>query len=318
MSNINQNNPSQFNRGSSSSSFFSYAPLNSSNETLDQSHPRVQQRESYHHHHGLQEQIEAQRVQREQSEQRERRESSTNPNPDPDPDPMPPPPPPRLSSSPSPSNSVEAAVMVRYRECQKNHAASMGAYVVDGCGEFMANGEEGTPESLKCAACDCHRSFHRREVEGEAQSTTAWIPGLQNPVSIPPRGGAVAAIAAAPSMQQHYQQQHHHRYTHHTPPIMVAFGGNNNNSVAPTESSSEDLDMYRTHPGQHPVKKRFRTKFTDEQKAKMHDFAEKIGWKIQKQDEQEILRFCEEVGLKRKVFKVWMHNCKQASKKKQE
>ncbi|KAK9066888.1 hypothetical protein SSX86_014212 [Deinandra increscens subsp. villosa] len=280
MSNINQNNPPQFNRRSSS--IFPYATLDSSNETLDQPRVHLHQREDYH---GLQEQIQAQR-------ERERRGS----DPDPDgPDPMPPPPP--LPTSPS-SNSFEAPVAVRYRECQKNHAASMGAYVVDGCGEFMANGEEGTPEGLKCAACECHRSFHRREVEGESQPTT-WIPPIQNP---PPRAAA---------MQPPYQQ----RYTHQMPPIMVAFGGN---SVAPTESSSEDLDMYQAHAGQQPVKKRFRTKFTEDQKEKMQEFAEKIGWKIQKQDEQEILQFCNEVGLKRKVFKVWMHNSKQASKKKQE
>ncbi|KAH0451712.1 hypothetical protein IEQ34_019011 [Dendrobium chrysotoxum] len=44
-----------------------------------------------------------------------------------------------------------------YGECRKNHAASAGGYVVDGCREFMAGGEDG----LKCAACGCHRSFHR-------------------------------------------------------------------------------------------------------------------------------------------------------------
>nr|ABY61019.1 mini zinc finger 1 [Welwitschia mirabilis] len=59
------------------------------------------------------------------------------------------------------------AKSVRYRECRKNHAASIGGYAVDGCGEFMPNGEEGTPGALKCAACNCHRNFHRREVEGE-------------------------------------------------------------------------------------------------------------------------------------------------------
>ncbi|KAJ0975593.1 hypothetical protein J5N97_017563 [Dioscorea zingiberensis] len=55
--------------------------------------------------------------------------------------------------------------MVRYRECRKNHAANIGGYAVDGCREFMASGEEGTREALKCAACNCHRSFHKREVE---------------------------------------------------------------------------------------------------------------------------------------------------------
>ncbi|KAJ0100233.1 hypothetical protein Patl1_21914 [Pistacia atlantica] len=56
---------------------------------------------------------------------------------------------------------------VRYAECQKNHAAGVGGYAVDGCREFMATGEEGTDAALICAACGCHRSFHRREVETE-------------------------------------------------------------------------------------------------------------------------------------------------------
>lgn len=53
---------------------------------------------------------------------------------------------------------------VRYRECRKNHAATIGGYVVDGCEEFMASGDEGTAAAMKCAACNCHRSFHRRDV----------------------------------------------------------------------------------------------------------------------------------------------------------
>nr|ABK25649.1 unknown [Picea sitchensis] len=56
---------------------------------------------------------------------------------------------------------------VRYGECRKNHAASIGGYAVDGCGEFMASGEEGTAAAMKCAACNCHRNFHRREAENE-------------------------------------------------------------------------------------------------------------------------------------------------------
>ncbi|RVW89804.1 Mini zinc finger protein 2 [Vitis vinifera] len=56
---------------------------------------------------------------------------------------------------------------VIYKECRKNHAASIGGYAVDGCREFMAAGEEGTSASFKCAACSCHRNFHRKEVESE-------------------------------------------------------------------------------------------------------------------------------------------------------
>ncbi|KAF8695279.1 hypothetical protein HU200_037498 [Digitaria exilis] len=51
---------------------------------------------------------------------------------------------------------------VHYGECRRNHAASTGGYAIDGCREFIAEGEEGTGGALKCAACGCHRSFHRR------------------------------------------------------------------------------------------------------------------------------------------------------------
>lgn len=54
---------------------------------------------------------------------------------------------------------------VKYKECRKNHAASIGGYDVDGCREFMASGEEGTAAALRCAACNCHRNFHRKEIE---------------------------------------------------------------------------------------------------------------------------------------------------------
>ncbi|KAF3437690.1 hypothetical protein FNV43_RR20446 [Rhamnella rubrinervis] len=67
----------------------------------------------------------------------------------------------------SSSTSSSMVRSVRYGECQKNHAASIGGYAVDGCREFMASGEEGTAQGLTCAACGCHRNFHRREVETE-------------------------------------------------------------------------------------------------------------------------------------------------------
>lgn len=64
------------------------------------------------------------------------------------------------------------------------------------------------------------------------------------------------------------------------------------------------------------MKKRFRTKFTNEQKEKMGVFAEKLGWKIQKHDEAAVQEFCAEVGVKRHVLKVWMHNNKNTIGKK--
>ncbi|VVA99477.1 unnamed protein product [Arabis nemorensis] len=90
--------------------------------------------------------------------------NGSDPDPDPDPDvdtnPISVAPAPRSYARPQASSPTRS---VRYRECQRNHAASSGGHVVDGCGEFMPSGGE---ESLLCAACDCHRSFHRKEIDG--------------------------------------------------------------------------------------------------------------------------------------------------------
>ncbi|KAL4375868.1 hypothetical protein GQ457_02G011180 [Hibiscus cannabinus] len=56
----------------------------------------------------------------------------------------------------SSTNSSMTITSVRYGECQKNHAAGVGGYAVDGCREFMA--------SCSPYLC-CYRNFHTREVE---------------------------------------------------------------------------------------------------------------------------------------------------------
>ncbi|KAI6668917.1 hypothetical protein NL676_003802 [Syzygium grande] len=67
---------------------------------------------------------------------------------------------------PSSSNaSSSMTTSIRYAECQKNHAASTGGHSVDGCTEFRPQGAEGSSLALTCAACSCHRNFHRKVVE---------------------------------------------------------------------------------------------------------------------------------------------------------
>ncbi|KAL2477551.1 zinc-finger homeodomain protein 8-like [Forsythia ovata] len=53
-------------------------------------------------------------------------------------------------------------ILVMYTVCLRNHAAALGGYAVDGCGEFTPTGEDGTPREFLCAACNCHRNFHQR------------------------------------------------------------------------------------------------------------------------------------------------------------
>ncbi|KAA8545488.1 hypothetical protein F0562_020272 [Nyssa sinensis] len=61
------------------------------------------------------------------------------------------------------NGAARSRIVLKYRECQRNYAAPLMRYIVDGCGDFIPAREDGTSESLICGACGCHRSFHRRE-----------------------------------------------------------------------------------------------------------------------------------------------------------
>ncbi|KAK7263767.1 hypothetical protein RJT34_31364 [Clitoria ternatea] len=215
--------------------------------------------------------------------------------------------------------------VVRYRECLKNHAAAMGGNATDGCGEFMPSGEEGTIEALNCSACHCHRNFHRKEVEGEPSPPAALDyhyfnsnsnskrKFLLGPPPHPhphphPHGVGVGNILPSRSVPPHPLPHHH---------LIMPY------NMGPLPNSDQSDDQQEEGGGgivqgrpTHLVKKRFRTKFTQEQKDKMLNFAEKVGWKIQKQEESVVQQFCQEIGVKRRVLKVWMHNNKHNLAKK--
>ncbi|MCO5561511.1 hypothetical protein L7F22_015132 [Adiantum nelumboides] len=192
---------------------------------------------------------------------------------------------------------------MRYRECQRNHAASMGGHAVDGCGEFLPGGKEGTLEALKCAACSCHRNFHRREYGGgDGVCTCGAMSARPFPLSqsFRPMSPSVRESKGhfLPSTTAKSQYMH---------------------VVAPLAQYHEEEDD-DDEPPQNPrsgssKKKRFRTKFTPEQKERMTDFAEMIEWRIVKQDELLVQEFCDNVNVKRNVFKVWMHNNKPGGRK---
>ncbi|KAI4296206.1 hypothetical protein L6164_036182 [Bauhinia variegata] len=76
--------------------------------------------------------------------------------------------------------------VVEYKECRRNHAAALGFLALDGCQEFVQLGEDGSKEGMVCAACGCHRNFHRQQI-------------CYKPVSQPSPVNAVApASASAP------------------------------------------------------------------------------------------------------------------------
>lgn len=180
----------------------------------------------------------------------------------------------------------------RFRECLKNQAVNIGGHAVDGCGEFMPAGIEGTIDALKCAACGCHRNFHRKEL---SYFHHHHAPPHQ---PLPPPGfyRLPAPVSYRPPPSQ-------------APPLQLAL------PPPPQRERSEDrMETSSAEAGGggggSGIRKRFRTKFTPEQKERMLALAETIGWRIQRQDDEVIQRFCQETGVPRQVLKVWLHNNK--------
>ncbi|CAH8266536.1 unnamed protein product [Arabidopsis lyrata] len=205
----------------------------------------------------------------------------------------------------------EKPVVIKYKECLKNHAATMGGNAIDGCGEFMPSGEEGSIEALTCSACNCHRNFHRREIEGEQK--TFFSPYLNHHQLPPPQRKLMFhhKMIKSPLPQQMIM------------PVGVTTAGSNSESEDLMEEDAGGSLTFRQPPPPppsysygHNQKKRFRTKFTQEQKEKMMSFAERVGWKIQRQEESVVQQLCQEIGIRRRVLKVWMHNNKHNLSKK--
>ncbi|CAO2188608.1 unnamed protein product [Urochloa humidicola] len=232
----------------------------------------------------------------------------------------------------------------RYRECLKNHAVGIGGHAVDGCGEFMAAGEEGSIDALRCAACGCHRNFHRKESDSP---TSGGGGALADPAAAALSPAAITAYGAA-AHHHHHQFSPYYRtpagYLLHQHQQLAAAAHMQQRPLALPSTShtgrDEGDDMAGLigpmvvapmvgmslgsgggggpsgSGGSGSGKKRFRTKFTQEQKDRMLAFAERLGWRIQKHDEAAVQQFCEEVCVKRHVLKVWMHNNKHTLGKK--
>ncbi|XP_048233289.1 zinc-finger homeodomain protein 2-like [Ricinus communis] len=216
------------------------------------------------------------------------------------------------------TTAAAAAAKARYRECLKNHAVGIGGHAVDGCGEFMAAGAEGTLDALKCAACNCHRNFHRKEF---------------NDSSTPPPPAPHGSGGGGELFFHHPHAHHiHHQipqfapyyrtpagYLHVAPPQQRPLALPSTSGGGQSREDQEDVSNPSGGFGGGSggsSRKRFRTKFSQEQKERMLALAERLGWRIQKHDEAVVQQFCNETGVKRHVLKVWMHNNKHTLGKK--
>ncbi|KAI3726097.1 hypothetical protein L1987_65894 [Smallanthus sonchifolius] len=184
----------------------------------------------------------------------------------------------------------------------------MGGHAVDGCGEFMASptSTPTDPTSLKCAACGCHRNFHRREPDGTfpVQHVIEYQPHHRHhPPPPPPQPISIAGVrenSITPADSD----------SPSPPPISSSYYPSAPHMLLALSSGPSETTQYSPIPISGAGKKRFRTKFTQDQKQKMHELAERVGWKMQKKDEELIIGICNEIGVDKGVFKVWMHNNK--------
>ncbi|MFS8031743.1 putative transcription factor ZF-HD family [Helianthus anomalus] len=186
-----------------------------------------------------------------------------------------------------------------YKECLKNHAAGIGGHALDGCGEFMPQTHTPTaPSSYKCAACGCHRNFHRREPTTTTATRTHFI-DFHRPHQITSTSTSTSPPPISPS-----PQPTNYPYGEH---LLLSL------RTAPDQNHTPGTPVAIKISG----RKRFRTKFSQDQKDKMLSFAEKVGWKMQRCDDKMVVDFCNEIGIRRGVFKVWIHNNKNTLAKRE-
>ncbi|XVE85854.1 hypothetical protein DITRI_Ditri17bG0125000 [Diplodiscus trichospermus] len=210
-------------------------------------------------------------------------------------------------------------MVVSYKECLKNHAASLGGHALDGCGEFMPcpTATSTDPTSLKCAACGCHRNFHRRD----PYDGPAFIHRLPPPPNPSSSSSPTRSPGPSPSPTHTPPSPVPYSYYSSGPHMLLALS--TCYSGPPSDEYHHHLNhsnptLGRTENNNNPIgRKRFRTKFSKEQKEKMHAFAERLGWRMPKNEERLIENFCNEVRVDRGVFKVWMHNNKNTFGKKE-
>ncbi|KAK7309794.1 hypothetical protein RJT34_06810 [Clitoria ternatea] len=214
------------------------------------------------------------------------------------------------------------STVVSYKECLKNHAASIGGHALDGCGEFMPSlsSNPTEPRSLTCAACGCHRNFHRRGTQEFPNPNFISFYHSPPPPPPPPHHGLSLSTSPSPSsgpsprsspspppISHHFPPSYHHHYQSSAPNNMLLALGN--------EHRQRSFNFSYSSKTENPSgnKKRHRTKFSEEQKEKMHRFSEKLGWRMQKGEEGLVEEFCNGIGVSKGVFKVWMHNNKKRS-----
>lgn len=226
------------------------------------------------------------------------------------------------NGAPKPRPRPYPAPPVVYRECLRNHAASIGGHALDGCGEFMPSSAVPDPSApncaaslLTCAACGCHRNFHRREERHVISPESSPSP----PSCYPAPTCYPAPPQSSPLPQRCYPAPpcYSAPSSYPAPPHPMLFALSTAVGEEPINFAPVAIPATPKGENANPrERKRFRTKFSKEQKDEMFSFSEKLGWKMPRADDVGVVAFCDKVGVTKGVLKVWMHNNKHTFAKK--
>ncbi|XP_030529127.1 zinc-finger homeodomain protein 6-like [Rhodamnia argentea] len=153
----------------------------------------------------------------------------------------------------------------------------MGKYMLDGCSEYSPKNPS---TDLLCAACRCHRNFHRKVAIFDLEMTEAsgnYITGGQNIIT--PEEESLDLEVALPMLDAGREEERL------------------NQLVAPAQPEKKQ--------------RRRKSKFTDEQVNQMRAFSEWLAWSTRDRTRaEEIKEFCAKMGISWTVFKTWLHNNK--------
>ncbi|PWA66905.1 Homeodomain-like protein [Artemisia annua] len=183
-----------------------------------------------------------------------------------------------LPSAPTKDSHQFSPPFITYGRCTNNHLTSTGDGLIrDGCGEFMPLRTANPSDSsfLICDACGCHRSFHR-----ENMSMPLMQP-MHQVMNYPYPSRNTHDTPSPPPISSCYY-----------PPPPHMFQVFNPTSLPPPPTTDNNNRPSGSVANQ---SKHFRSKFTDEKKEKMLEFAIRIGWKILKKDEELVMGFCNEL-----------------------
>ncbi|KAE8811520.1 zinc-finger homeodomain 1 [Hordeum vulgare] len=240
---------------------------------------------------------------------------------------------------------------VRYKECGRNLVPASGGHVVDGCREWMPliDCNPADPFSYKCAACGCHRNFHRQETteipppppplmeaapvlhglpRRREETPEDRLPGVDSDTDDDSDGTEYDSDAteydherfvSPPPLQPPHRYQYHPVALVQRAPVHISSTPHmlrSLNSSAPGALQGRRLPAQlspATAQPPHrvtPARKRHRTTFTTEQKQGMMELAERLGWRLRRHDRNMVDAGCRDIGISRRVFRDWMHNKK--------